>query len=371
MKRTVLSLPILLGCGPVLAGEFPSALPPSQDVQPAETLRDLELEGGTRLRVVRKDGRILDAQYQSSDAGTLALQTDDGTVRLPEESVYQIYRIEKRRGKGALKGLFVGLGITAALGVATLTQATESGEGGLGFGIGLAFAVPISVAIGVVGSPDRRELVYQNPGFAPPEARGPPPQEPEGRELPRAPRLPPEIPRSFYLGVSGGASYLGGEPISGAATVRPSPSVTFAVEGLYRASEHWGFGGEVLFTDAGAWTWTVDGRAGTDSRKIVAPGFKIFYFPVVGANELVINGGVSAFRQEATQIRADVNRAQPFTETKLDAFFNVGLSYHRYVHPKLGLGVDVQYYNSGMQIPSPLVLVSASISFRATPPPMR
>jgi hypothetical protein len=195
-----------------------------------------------------------------------------------------------------------------------------------------------------------------------------PPRPPIVIDRPTAPTLPPVIPRSFYVRVSGGTSYLGGEALSGAATETPGPSTTLTVQGLYRSSEHWGFGGEVLFTDAGTWTWTTNDRAGTDSRKIVAPGFKVYYFPVVGKNELVINGGVSAFKQKSTLA---VQGFETLSSTKLNPFFNVGVSYHRYVHPKFGIGAEIQYYDAGEQIPSPLVVFSVSLSFRATPPNAR
>ncbi len=368
----------------VSGSELRWATPQNEHDQPKASLENLSLDVGTRARVIRADGSRLDGEFRASAAGLLSLQTDEGVLALPEESVYQVYRVEKRRGKGALRGLLVGLGITAALGLATMNEATESGEGAIGFGIGILFAVPISVTIGTIASPDRRELIYENPGFRPPEPRAPPtptpgpetpapspPQQPPVAEIPRAPTLPPEIPKSFYLGVSGGASYLGGEPLSGAVTTQPGPSATYTVQGLYRASKHWGFGGEVLFTDAGTWTWERDDRRGTDSRKIVAPGFNVYYFPVVGADELVINGGVSAFKQDATRTEQHLDSSQTFTETKLNPYFNVGFSYHRYVHPNFGVGADLQYYNGGMQIPNPLVLFSVSLSFRTTPPPAK
>jgi hypothetical protein len=117
--------------------------------------------------------------------------------------------------------------------------------------------------------------------------------------------------------------------------------------------------------------WQTEQGVTTDSRKIVGPGFKVYYFPVVGANELVINGGVSAFRQDSTRTVEGPGLSQSFSETKLDPYYNLGLSYHRYLHPNIGLGAEVQYYGSGSQIPDPLVLFSASLSFRATPPPAR
>ena len=385
-QMMAIALVMILGTSELVSsGETRWAITPKQDVQPAASLEGLSLEVGTRVRVARADGSRLDGEFQSSATGVLTLQTDEETLALPEEGVYQIYRVEKRRGKGALRGLFVGLGITALMGLATMTQATESGEGAIGFAVGLMFAVPISVAVGAIASPDRRELIYENPAFLPPEARAPPtpapeqpeapapppPQQPPVAELPRAPQLPLEIPKSFYLGVSGGASYLGGEPLTGATTTQPSPSATYTVQGLYRASEHWGFGGEILFTDAGTWTWERDDMAGADSRTIVAPGFKVYYFPVVGTNEIVLNGGVSAFKQDSTRTVDRLDSSQTFAETKLNPYFNVGLSYHRYVHPNFGVGAELQYYNGGMQIPNPLVLFSVSLSFRATPPPTR
>jgi hypothetical protein len=365
------------------AAESDGTMPNQEDLRPVGSLHDLELEPDTRIRVIRADGSTVNGRFQAVDAETLSLRTDEASVTLPEEAIYQIYRVEKRRGKGALRGLLVGLGITAALGFATLTQATESGEGGLGFGIGLMFAVPISTGIGVILSPDRRDLVFENPEFTPLEARAPPApeepapsppaqvREPPPKELLPPPRLKPEIPRSFYAGVSGGASLLGGQPFSGASAEIPGASPTFAVQGLYRATGHWGFGGEVLFTDAGTWRWETEQGVMTDSRKIVAPGFKVYYYPVVGANELIINGGVSAFKQDAMRIVERPRISQSYAETKLDPYFNIGVSYRRFVHPNIGLGADVQYYGSGSQIPDPLVLFSVSVSFRATPPPVR
>jgi hypothetical protein len=386
----VLLLLVSLGVpGRLGASEAPWTFPQHDDDTTANSFEDLSLAVGSQVRVVRADGSRLDGEFRTAAGGVLTLLADEETLQLPEDGVYRIYLVKGRRGKGALKGLLVGLGITAALGLATMTQATESGEGGLGFGVGLLFAVPISVGVGIIASPDRRELIYENPGFVPPQERSGPATEPARPEVPQmaqpqppivaerpvAPQLSPVIPKSFYLRVSGGKSYLGGEPFPGAATEQPSPSTTFTVQGIYRASEHWGFGGEVLFTDAGTWTWTADDRdsiwwrmGGTESRKIVAPGFKVYYFPVVGKNELVINGGVSAFKQKSTLA---VQGSQTLSSTKLNPFFNVGLSYHRYVHPKFGIGAEVQYYDAGEQLPSPLVLFSVSLSFRATPPNAR
>jgi hypothetical protein len=349
------------------------------------SLDELGLEEGTPIRVVGADGRRLEGRFQRADVGELFLESDEGVVVLPEDRVYQVWRVEKRRGKGALRGLLVGLGITAALGAATLTQATEEGEGGLGFGIGLMFAVPISVTVGLIVSTDRRELVYENPAFAqlatrgPPEAEAqapeqpgpaPPTERPPSPEQPRAPPLRHEVPRSFYLGVSGGASLLGGDPVQGASAEAPGSSTTFVVRGLYRASERVGFGGEVLFTNAGTWKWETERGIATDSREIVAPGFKVFYFPVVGRNEITLSGGVSAFRQSAIRTLEGPDISQSFTETKQDPYLSVGASYRRFVHPKLGVGAEIHYYR-GSQIPDPLVLFSVSLSFRATPPKAR
>ena len=101
-------------------------------------------------------------------------------------------------------------------------------------------------------------------------------------------------------GFSAGANVLEGSfDDARAAESGLVPSLVF--KGIYRVAPRWGLGADLPLTRTRTWRRASRFSAGEERREITAPGFSIYYFPLVGNHELYTFGGFSVFRQKAHQ----------------------------------------------------------------------
>ena len=302
----------------------------------------VRLNPGDRIWIALASGRSIQGTAIAVSDRFLTVQTKGDRRTLREDEVYQIYRIRQgtSRGQGALKGAVIGAGVALA---AELLLQQESDAGPLVFFsiVGIA-SIPSGAAIGALLSGDKGDLIYQNP------------------RLTR-----PLLLKKLHLSFSAGANVLEGFDDARAVESGLPPSLVF--KGIYRATPRWGLGADLLLTRTRMRSWASRFSAGEERREITAPGFNIYYFPLVGNHELYTFGGFSVFHQKATVQRLDsfggLSSPHHFTETKLDYFLQGGLGYQYHVGGALGLGSELQLYR-GSNWPAPLVRLSASISLR-------
>ena len=319
----------------------------------ASSFGDIRLRPGAKLLIVLGNGETV--RGGSANLGeqeqALTISTGDGLRILPEKEVYQVYQVRgQSRGRGAGYGALIGA--AAAMATALLLNPTESDDSRFMFVglVGIA-SVPSGAVIGALVSGEKKDLLYQNPAISRPFL---------SRAL-----------RNFSFNIATGANVIGGGPGQAAGRSHGGSSRSIAFQRIYRATPRWGLGEELLITQTGTWTWRneSDGffQERSESREITAPGFNVYYFPVLGKHELYAVGGFSAFLRQANQSTHTVSHGRvtlhAFTETNLDYFLNGGLGYHYYFTRRLGAGGELQIYK-GTNYPDPLIRFSASISLR-------
>lgn len=117
------------------------------------------------LSIKLKDGHKVTGKFSSANNSELTIIRKGKQQVIPQDSIAQIYRLERKAEKGKYAAIGAGIGAAAGGGIGAAKASQTSDDGGIYTVVGLAFGTGFGALGGLLFGAGKRKhvLIYQAP----------------------------------------------------------------------------------------------------------------------------------------------------------------------------------------------------------------